>query len=349
MYEAMYDIRIENIDLSTSERLKVESFLSTFNLFLDKDVEHTVVARIGNEIIGTCSSSGKVLKCFAVKEGFQDQGIASKLITYITNQLFDRGIYETFIFTTPRNLALFKGLNYHEVQRVEEVVLLEGGMANIKRYVEKMFKDSGLDKREKAALVMNCNPFTLGHRYLIEKASIENDEVVVFIVEEDRSLFPFEVRKNLAKIGTEDLKNVHVLSGGNYIISSATFPAYFLRQEDIRMNAYSNLDAEIFGEYIGPAFNIGKRYLGTEPYCNVTNQYNEALFKILPKHGIEVIGIERLNIENKPISASEVRRLIKTEDYHRIKSLVPKTIYEFIISSQAKPIIEKIKRSDSPH
>lgn len=345
----MYDISIQSIDLSTNARLKVEGFLSTFNLLLDKDVEHTITATYGDEIIGTCSYAGKVLKCFAVKEGFQDQGVASKLITYITNQLFDRGIYETFIFTKPKNLPLFKGLNYREVQRVEEVVLLEGGMSNITRYVKKMSQDSGLDKRKKAALVMNCNPFTLGHRYLIERASKENDVVVVFIVEEDRSIFPFKVRKNLVKMGTEDLENVHVLSGGSYIISSNTFPSYFLRQEDIKMKAYAKLDAEIFGQYIGPAFNIEKRYIGTEPYCKTTNQYNEALFNILPKHGIEVIGIDRLNAENAPISASEVRRLIKTQNYDIIKSLVPRVTYEFLKSDQARPIIEKIKRSDSPH
>ncbi len=345
----MYDMIIENVDLSTNDRLKVESFLSTFNLLLDNDVEHTIVAKYGNEIIGTCSYAGKVLKCFAVKEGFQDQGIASKLITHLTNQLFDKGIYGTFIFTEPKNITLFKGLNYREVQRVEEVVLLEGGMSNIKTYVEKMFKNSGLGSRKKAALVMNCNPFTLGHRYLIEKASRENDEVVVFIVEEERSIFPFEIRKNLVKIGTEDLKNVHVLSGGNYIISSATFPSYFLRQEDTRMNAYAKLDAEIFGRYIGPVFNIEKRYIGTEPYCRTTNQYNKALLNILPKHSIDVIEINRLNTYNTPISASEVRKLIKNESYDKIKNMVPRVTYELLKSNEARSIIEKLKRSDSPH
>ncbi|SDY61876.1 [citrate (pro-3S)-lyase] ligase [Proteiniborus ethanoligenes] len=345
----MYSIKIGNIDLNTDERLKVESFLSTFNLLLDKDVEHTIVARYGDEIIGTCSSAGKILKCFAVSEKFREQGIASKLITYLTDQLFDKGIYETFIFTEPKNLSLFKELNYSEVERVEEVALLEGGMSNVNRYVEKMFKDSGLDKRKRAALVMNCNPFTLGHRYLIERASIENDEVVVFIVEEDRSLFPFEVRKKLVKAGTEDLNNVHVLSGGSYIISSATFPSYFLRQEDIKMDAYAKLDAEIFGKYIRPAFNIEKRYVGTEPYCSITNGYNEALINILPKHGIEVVEVNRLNSENIPISASYVRRLIKTEDYYILKNLVPKVTYDYLMSTQARPIIEKAKRSETPH
>lgn len=345
----MYNIKIENINLNTKDRLKVESFLSAFNLYLDKDVDHTIVAKYEDEIIGTCSCTGKILKCFAVSEDYQDQGIASSLVTYLTNQLFDQGIYETYIFTEPKNIPLFKGLNYSEVQRVEEVALLEGGMSNIKKYVDKMFKNSGLDNRKKAALVMNCNPFTLGHRYLIEKASLENEEVVVFIVEEDRSLFPFEIRKKLVEIGTEDLINVHVLSGGFYIISSATFPSYFLRQEDIRMDAYAKLDAEIFSKYIGSVFNIEKRYVGTEPYCKLTNQYNNALMNILPKYGIEVMEVNRLELDNLPISASEVRRLIKSESYQLLRKLVPEVTYDYLMSSQARPIIEKIKMKDSPH
>ncbi|MFA5523259.1 MAG: [citrate (pro-3S)-lyase] ligase [Tissierellales bacterium] len=345
----MQNIRIESIDLNTNERLKVEEFLSTFNLHLDKDVDHTIVAKYEDAIIGTCSYAQKVLKCFAVKEGFQGEGLASKLITQITNELFDKGVHGTFIFTQPRNTPLFKGLNYSEVQRVDEVVLLEGGISNIKRYIEKMFCHSGLDKKEKVALVMNCNPFTLGHRYLIERASKENDEVVIFIVENNRSLFPFEIRKNLVKMGTEDLKNIFVLSGGDYIISSNTFPTYFLRQEDTRMNAYAKLDAEVFGRYISPVFNIKKRYVGREPYCKLTNQYNRALKNILPRHGVEIVEINRLNIMNKAISASEVRRLIKVGDFNTLKDMVPKVTYEFLMSDEANSIIERVKRSDTPH
>lgn len=112
---------------------------------------------------------GKVLKCFGVRENLQGEGIAAKLITHVTNILFDRGIYETFIFTKPKNVEIFKGLGYREVHSAGDVVLLEGGRANVKAYVEKMFKNSGLGEGKRAALVMNCNPFTLGHRYVIEK------------------------------------------------------------------------------------------------------------------------------------------------------------------------------------
>lgn len=345
----MYDILIEKVDLKSSERDKVNEFLKRFDLILDRDVEYTIVARKNDDIVGTCSFSGKVLKCFAVDENIQGEGLASKLITHLTNLLFDRGIYETFIFTKPKNKQIFEGVGYKEVHSTEGVVLLEGGMANVEAYVARMFKSSGMSLEKKAALVMNCNPFTLGHRYLIESAAKENDEVVVFIVEENRSSFPFDVRLRLVREGVADLKNVTVIPGGSYIISSATFPAYFLRQEDERLLAYTRLDAGIFGKYIAREFNIARRYVGTEPYCAVTNSYNNALGEILPHYGVELKLVERIVTEDRPISASYVRELLKKDKLEEVKAIVPKTTYDFLISEEATPIIERLKRSDLPH
>lgn len=345
----MSDITIQKVNLNSAERKEIEEFLGEFKLSLDKDVEYTIKAVQDEEILGTCSFSGKVLKCFAVREDTQGEGVASKLITCLTDELFNRGVYETFIFTKIKNKAIFEGLNYKEVYSTSNILLLEGGMANVNGYIEGMFKKSGLGKGEKAGLVMNCNPFTLGHRYLIEKAAKENNEVVVFVVEENRSLFPFDVRLKLVQKGVSHLNNVKVIPGGSYIISSNTFPSYFLRQEDERLLEYTKLDAGIFGKYIAPAFNIKRRYVGTEPYCPVTKRYNEALLDILPQYGVEVKLIDRTEIEGKAVSASEVRDSIKRGDWNRVKTIVPDTTYEFLSSHEAGNIIVNIKRSEAPH
>lgn len=345
----MNDIIMEKVNLKGHERKQIEEFLRGFNLALDDDVEYTAAAKMNDEIVGTCSYAGKVLKCFAVKEELQGEGIAAKLITHVSDKLFDRGIYETFIFTKPKNKDIFTGLGYNEVYSTGGVTLLEGGMANIKKSINGMFNKSNLGKGEKAGLVMNCNPFTLGHRYLIERAAEENEEVVVFVVEAEKSLFPFEVRLKLVKEGTCDLKNVHVIPGGSYIISSNTFPSYFLRQEDERLLEYTRLDAGIFGKYIAPVFNINRRYVGTEPYCNVTDKYNNALMEILPGYGVEVKLVERYELNGAAVSASNVRSLIKAEDWQEIKKLVPDSTYSFLQSQEAQGIIKRIKESNSPH
>lgn len=74
---------------------------------------------------------------------------------------------------------------------------------------------------------MNCNPFTLGHRYLIEEACSQVDILYVFVVEEDKSYFKFEDRIEMVRQGTKDLKQVQVLPSGKYIISKETFAQYF--------------------------------------------------------------------------------------------------------------------------
>lgn len=368
----MFGLNVEMIDLNSSERQNVERFLSTFNLLLEKDVECTFVVREGNNfaakrdsamqndnalqheyddsIVGTCSVSGKILKCFAVKEELQGQGVTAMLITYGINYLFDKGIYEYFIYTMPEKKYIFEDLGLKEIYTVDGVSLLEGGKANIRKYVKDMFEKSGLDSDEKAALVMNCNPFTLGHRYLIEKAAKENSQVVVFIVEENRSEFPFLERLELVKQGTADLKNVTVVPGGEYIISSATFPTYFLKEKTDKLRIYTTLDAGLFCKYIAPEFNIKHRYVGTEPYCDVTESYNAALIETLPKYGIELKLVERKEMnfgqesadgqaaeqgnatEQGAISASWVRNLLKSGNWDQIAKLVPKTTFKYLKS-----------------
>lgn len=345
----MGDIFIEKVNLKGPGRRGIESFLKGFGLTLDNDVEYTAAAKTEDEIVGTCSYAGKVLKCFAVKEELQGEGIASRLITHVTDRLFDKGIYMTFIFTKPKNREIFTGLGFNEVHATKGVVLLEGGMANISKSITCMFNKSGLGRGKKAGLVMNCNPFTLGHRYLIERAAQENEEVVVFIVEEERSLFPFKVRLGLVKQGISHLKNVHAIPGGDYIISSSTFPSYFLRQEDERLFEYTRLDAGIFGKYIAPAFNIERRYVGTEPYCTVTDSYNKTLMEILPGFKVDVRLIERMAMKGTAVSASRVRELIKVDKWEEIKILVPASTYDYLLSDEAAEIVRKIKESSSPH
>ena len=212
-----------------------------------------------------------------------------------------------------------------------------------------MVKKAGLDEGKKAALVMNCNPFTLGHRYLIDKASEENSQVVVFIVEENRSLFPFEDRLALVRKGTQDLKNVHVIPGGDYIISTSTFPSYFLRSKDERLQAYTGIDAQIFGEHIAPAFNIVRRYIGTEPYCQVTSAYNTAILDTLPSWGIEPVLVERLEKEGRAISASQVRDFIRQDREQELARLLPDATLEYMATPEGREIIKKIKLSNTPH
>lgn len=193
------------------------------------------------------------------------------------------------------------------------------------------------------AIVMNCNPFTKGHRYLIEYASKQVDYLYLFILEEEKSFIPFLDRLNLVQQGVCDLKNVIVLKSGSFIISSITFPEYFTKQttQNIQNLDCSN-DLAIFGEEIAPVLNITKRFVGAEPHCMITNSYNEQMKRLLPLYEIEVIEIDRYYISNAGdkliVSASLVRKLIQEKDFLKIKTLVPETTYDYLLNRFNKDV-----------
>ena len=347
----MYEFKVERINLKNEEQVKeVKDFLQTFELELDDNVDYTIVIRQNEVIKATCSKSKNVFKCFAVSDELRGEGLSATLVGALSNRLFEEGIYHSFIFTKVENKDIFAALGYKLIHEIENVALLESGIYDINKYLENIKKEYNLDiSSKKSALVMNCNPFTLGHRYLIEEASRQSEEVLVFIVEEDKSSFPFNYRYAMVKEGVSHLQNVRVIKGGEYIISQATFPSYFLRKEDEVLKAYTTLDASIFGRYFCKTLNITKRFVGEEPYCKVTRAYNDSLKKILPAYGVEVVEVTRKAAMDDIISASKVRKLIKEGKIADIEYLVPNSTWRFLNSTEAKDIIEKIRLNDSAH
>jgi [citrate (pro-3S)-lyase] ligase len=348
----MNDLKLQKISLKDEkQRQEVYNFLENFGLILDSDVDYTVVLKDNSDNIkATCSKAKNIFKCFAISEDLRGENVTSSLISHLVDKLFEEGVFHSFIFTKPDKVKIFTSLNFKLLYKAEEAALLEYGIYDINKNLNNIANEYNVNSNvAKGALVMNCNPFTNGHRYLIEEAAKSCEEILLFMVEEDKSLFPFRDRYEIVKKGVEDLKNVIVIPGGEYIISSATFPSYFLRKEDERMKAYQSIDCGIFGEYFCKKFNIIKRFVGQEPYCNVTNAYNQRLKEILPRYDVELIEIERKGYNEEYISASKVRELIKTNQLEDVKNIVPEATWDFLNSKSGKEIIERIKHSNSPH
>lgn len=187
-----------------------------------------------------------------------------------------------------------------------------------------------LTGRNIGAIVMNCNPFTLGHQYLIEYASKQVDVLIIFVVEENKSYFQFEDRIRLVRQGTAHLENVYVIPSGRMIISTVTFPGYFLKDTPEAVGLDTSLDVSIFGEYIAKAFHITTRFVGEEPFDIVTRNYNESMKRILPSYGIKLVIIPRKEMGDTAISASRVRKLLEEKNFAEIKELVPETTYAYL-------------------
>ena len=176
------------------------------------------------------------------------------------------------------------------------------------------------------SIVMNCNPFTKGHRYLIEYAAKQVERLYIFVVQEDKSFFTFEDRLEMVKKGTADLSNVVVVSSGKFIISSLTFPEYFMKDYVKEKNFDVSMDVETFCKHIAPPLSIKKRFAGEEPFDPVTLNYNENMRRILPNYGMEFCEIPRFALDEKRvINATEVRRLLKERDFDSIKEYVPES------------------------
>lgn len=195
------------------------------------------------------------------------------------------------------------------------------------------------------AIVMNANPFTLGHRYLVEYAAKQVDLLYVFVVEEDLSEFPFKVRKCLVEQGTTDLPNVCVVKSGKLIISRETFSDYFVKERISDTVTDSSLDVELFGKHIAPKLNIAVRFVGEEPFDQVTRAYNEKMKEILPEHGVKLVEIPRKSIHEEVVSATKVRKLFKEKQWEQLQTLLPTTTYEYLKSHENERFEKGVKNT----
>lgn len=326
------------------DRKKVEKFLELHNLFLDKDVEYTIVLEeknsIEDKIIATGSIAGNVLKCMAVDEEYQGLGLSNKVITKLIEEQAIRGRNHLFIFTKPMYKEQMKEFGFSEVVSIEDKVsLLDNDISNLKKMIDKLrikietkVKNLTLNNKKIniSSIVMNANPFTKGHKYLAEYAASKSDIVLVFVVKENKSKFSFDVRMECVKQGLKDIDNIIVCDGGDYIISNATFPSYFLKEENIINDSYAKLDATIFAKYIAKELKIQKRFLGEEPLDKATKNYNDNIREIFSKYSIDVEIIPRKKIGDNIISASNFRKLLSEKKLDKLENVVPQTTLEVL-------------------
>lgn len=290
------------------------------------DAEYTVfLTDDDGDILGTGSLCGSVLKYIAVADSLQGEGGAAAIVSRLVQYAYLHGRKKLFLFTKPKNEPMFRSLGFFVLAETHDVIFMENSRSGLKNYLDSLEKGGGVQ----GAIVANCNPFTLGHLYLMEKAAGLVDTLHVFIVSENRSEFPFNVRFELVKKGTAHIKNLILHESGDYIISHATFPTYFIKSSANANMVNAELDLTLFCQRIAPSLGITKRFVGTEPFCEVTREYNERMKQLLPCFGIEVIEVPRKD----DISASSVRRAIADRDVSTLRMLLPDVTFDYITNN----------------
>ena len=297
-------------------------------------------------LIATGSCFGNTLRCMAVSHTHQGEGLMNSIVSHLIEVQFSRGNTHLFLYTKCDSARFFGDLGFYEIARINgQIVFMENKRTGFSGYLNSLEKQKESAPRV-AALVMNANPFTLGHQYLVEKAASENDILHLFIVSEDASLVPFSVRKKLVMEGTAHLKNVRYHDSGPYIISNATFPSYFQKDEQAVIESHAMLDLTVFTK-IAATLGINRRYVGEEPTSLVTGIYNQIMSEKLPENGIECVIVPRKENKGAVISASTVRQALKEENWPLLAELVPETTLNYFKSPDARPVIDKIQASEN--
>ena len=336
---------IEQVDPRDARGMAmVDELLEREGIRRDRNLDYTCAMYDENgRAIATGSCFGSTLRCFAVSSAHQGEGLLNRVVTHLIEWQAARGQFHLFLYTKADSARFFADLGFHEIARVPgKLVFMENRRNGFPGYLKGLEKD----RRDgvSAAVVMNANPFTLGHQYLAEQAAASCDTLHLFVVSEDLSFFPFSARRKLVELGTAHLTNVVLHDCGPYIISSATFPSYFLSDEADAMAGQARLDVEVF-KRIASVLNVTARWAGEEPTSRVTGLYNRIMAEELPRAGIRFVELPRAQAQGAAISASTVRVCLKNGDFKALEKMVPPATLSYLTSAEAAPVIEKLRRA----
>ena len=345
-----------------SVRRRVEAFLAANGLRLAPLDRYVVVTRDedGDEILAGGGLDGNVIKCVAVSESARSEGLMNILVSRLIAIASEEGRESVKAFTKPENEGIFKSLGFALIASSPNAILMEngrGGLPEYRKYLESLARPG-----RNGAIVMNANPFTKGHRYLVEQAASLVDNLYVIVVREDRSRFPYAERKAMIDAGCAGLDNVIVCEGSDYAISAATFPTYFLKKLDDATDTQIALDLDLFVNHIAKPLGVTVRFAGSEPEDALTRRYNELMAEILPgtsvavvrqahqpdpelvkgsalrqaRRPIDFVEIPRLEQKGKPLSATSLRRALDKGGFKEAMEYIPVSSIPYLVADLAE-------------
>lgn len=345
-----------------SVRRRVEAFLTANGLRLAPLDCYVVVTRDedGDEILAGGGLDGNVIKCVAVSESARSEGLMNILVSRLIAIAREEGRESVKAFTKPENEGIFKSLGFTLLASSPNAILMEngrGGLPEYRKYLESLARPG-----RNGAIVMNANPFTKGHRYLVEQAASQVDNLYVIVVKEDRSRFPYVERKAMIEAGCAGLDNVVVCEGSDYAISAATFPTYFLKKLDDATDTQIALDLDLFVNHIAKPLGVTVRFAGSEPEDALTRRYNELMAEILPgtsvavvrqahqpdpelvkgsalrqaRRPIDFVEIPRLEQKGKPLSATSLRRALDKGGFKEAMEYIPVSSIPYLVADLAE-------------
>lgn len=339
-----YEVRT----LRPSELGEMEALLARQGLRRDALLDYSAGAFAGGTLAAVGSCAGNTLRCLAVEGAYRGEGLLNRVVEHLVRVQYGRGNFHLFLYTKGASARFFEDLGFTEIARDgERTVFMENRKNGFPGYLERLGAETSAARLNGpvAALVMNANPFTLGHQYLARYAAGRCGALHLFVVSEDASVFPAPDRLELVKAGTAELKNVIYHGTDSYLISRATFPSYFLTDDESATLSQARLDGAVFAK-IAAALEIRTRFLGSEPKSRVTALYNRALEEALPDAGVACEIIPRMELDGAPVSASTVRRALKEGDWARVEALTPPTTLAYLRSARGEAVAAHLREME---
>ncbi|WP_308229715.1 triphosphoribosyl-dephospho-CoA synthase [uncultured Prevotella sp.] len=345
------------------QRRQIEMFLQTNGLrYDDVDYYAAIVDESSDEMIAGGGLKGSVIKCVAVADGHKGEAVANVIVSHLIAKANAEGCQCVKLYTKPNNRQLFESLSFRLIAESPNAILMETGVGGIEKYSEELrvkseelgvkseelgVKSEELKNDESVVsnarkpigvIVMNANPFTLGHRFLVEQSSELVERLYVVVVREDCSMFSYNERKAMVSQGVRDIGNVVVVDGSDYAVSAATFPTYFLKQLSDATDTQIILDLDLYRRRIAPALGATIRFFGSEPTDPLTRRYNELMHQQLGEEHVH--EIQRKQQEGSAISASRVRKAMMEGCIWDAIQLVPPTTIPYIIGHLASMALQ---------
>jgi [citrate (pro-3S)-lyase] ligase len=321
---------------------EIDRLLAAGGLEREPALRLFLACRQGARMVACAGLDGGVVKCVAVDPGHRGGNLGLTLMHEVACLALERGHSHLFLYTRPGNVPLFRGCGYHPLVEVPGwATLMENTPVGLVGHLDRLRRQ----RREGArigGIVMNANPFTLGHRHLVLEALGACDWLHLFVVSEDASAIASRDRLALVRAAVAGLGRVTVHPGSRYLISKGTFPTYFIKDRCIAEACQTAVDLLLFRQHLAPALGITHRFVGTEPFCKVTRKYNEDMRHWLAEPGlpgppVAVAELPRLERGGLPVSASEVRRLWAAGDFARMAGLVPPATLEYLRRRSPEP------------
>ena len=198
------------------ERLR--AFLTENGLRYDPGIQFTALLMENGEIQAAGSLDGATLKCIAVRPQPSGRGADRAADDRAAaGGLCPGHSPSDALHQAGQRSHVLADIGFYPILRTGDCLLMENLRDGLRRRLLELAQGP-TPRGTVGAVVANCNPFTLGHRYLIETAAAACDRLLVFILSENRGPFTPMERLAMARAGCADLSNVRVLPTGPSLI-----------------------------------------------------------------------------------------------------------------------------------